>query len=74
MTGTRPLNICALLALFWAVIHVTALPAQGEEVSSRHVTRLAEVGMRFTDAYAANLVCSPTRYAILTGKHPTRGQ
>lgn len=34
--------------------------------------RLARSGMRFTNAYAACPVCSPTRYSILTGKYPTR--
>lgn len=33
---------------------------------------LAEKGIRFTDAYAASPVCSPTRAAIMTGKHPVR--
>ncbi|NQX01451.1 sulfatase-like hydrolase/transferase, partial [bacterium] len=33
---------------------------------------LARQGMRFTDAYAAGNVCSPTRASILTGKHPAR--
>tara|TARA_R110002049_G_scaffold72490_6_gene187392 strand:+ start:77387 stop:78655 length:1269 start_codon:yes stop_codon:yes gene_type:complete len=28
--------------------------------------------MRFTDGYAANPVCSPTRYSMITGKYPTR--
>jgi arylsulfatase A-like enzyme len=37
-----------------------------------HVDRLAATGMRFTDGYAANPVCSPTRYSIMTGKHPSR--
>ena len=30
--------------------------------------------MRFTDGYAANPVCSPTRYSLMTGKYPTRVQ
>ncbi len=34
----------------------------------------AETAMRFTDGYAANPVCSPTRYSLLTGKYPTRVQ
>ena len=34
--------------------------------------RLAREGMRFTDAYAACPVCSPTRAAIMTGKYPAR--
>ena len=37
-----------------------------------NIDRLAVEGMRFTDAYAASPVCSPTRASILTGKHPAR--
>ncbi len=39
-----------------------------------NIQRLAESGLRFTDGYAANPVCSPTRYSIMTGKYPTRVQ
>ena len=35
-----------------------------------NIDRLAREGMRFTDAYAACPVCSPTRASILTGKYP----
>ncbi len=37
-----------------------------------NIDRLASSGMRFTNGYAANPVCSPTRYSIMTGKHPSR--
>jgi arylsulfatase A-like enzyme len=37
-----------------------------------NIDRLAREGMRFTDAYAACPVCSPTRASILTGKYPAR--
>ncbi len=37
-----------------------------------NVDRLARQGMRFTDAYAACPVCSPTRASIMTGKYPAR--
>jgi arylsulfatase A-like enzyme len=37
-----------------------------------NVDRLASEGMRFTDAYAACPVCSPTRASIMTGKYPVR--
>ena len=35
-----------------------------------NIDRLAAEGMRFTDAYAACPVCSPTRASILTGRYP----
>ena len=37
-----------------------------------NIDRLAGQGMRFTDAYAACSVCSPTRASIMTGKYPAR--
>ncbi len=39
-----------------------------------NIARLAASGVRFTDGYAANPVCSPTRYSILTGKYPSRAR
>jgi arylsulfatase A-like enzyme len=37
-----------------------------------NVDRLVKEGMKFTDGYAACPVCSPSRYAIMAGKYPTR--
>jgi arylsulfatase A-like enzyme len=37
-----------------------------------NLDRLAAEGMRFTDAYAACPVCSPTRASLLTGRYPAR--
>ena len=37
-----------------------------------HLDRLAAGGIRFTDAYAAAPLCSPTRACLLTGKSPAR--
>ena len=37
-----------------------------------NIDRLAGEGMRFTAAYAASPVCSPTRASIMTGKYPAR--
>jgi len=36
------------------------------------IDQLARSGVRFTDAYAAASICSPTRASILTGKSPAR--
>ncbi len=37
-----------------------------------NIDKLAASGMRFTDAYAACPVCSPTRASIMAGKYPAR--
>lgn len=37
-----------------------------------NIDALATHGIRFTDAYTASPVCSPTRAAIMTGKDPVR--
>lgn len=37
-----------------------------------NIDAIAKAGMQFTDAYAANPVCSPTRASIMTGKNPAR--
>jgi len=36
------------------------------------LNQLAQEGMRFTSAYTAANVCSPTRYSIMAGKYPVR--
>lgn len=37
-----------------------------------HIDAFAKSAMRFTDGYAANPVCSPTRYSLVTGKYPSQ--
>ena len=39
---------------------------------SPNIDKLAGRGMKFTQAYAACNVCSPTRASIMTGKYPAR--
>lgn len=66
----RPPNILFILIddLGWM-----DLACQGNRlVETPNIDRLAAEGMRFTDAYAAAPVCSPTRAAILTGLSPAR--
>ena len=41
-------------------------------VDTPALDQLASEGMRFTDAYAAAPVCSPTRAAMMTGQAPSR--
>lgn len=37
-----------------------------------HLDALARQGTRFTNAYAASPICSPSRASIMTGKYPAR--
>ena len=42
------------------------------KVKTPHLDRLAREGLRFTDAHAPASVCTPTRFAFLTGKYAWR--
>ena len=44
----------------------------GGRIPTPHLDRLAREGMRLTDAHTASAVCTPTRYALLTGRYPWR--
>ena len=49
------------------------LNCQGnDKLDTPRINRFAKQGMRFTDAYAAAPVCSPTRAALITGYAPAR--
>jgi len=68
--AARPPNFLFVLAddLGW-----TDLGCQGSKFyETPNIDRLAREGMRFTQAYSACTVCSPTRASILTGKYPAR--
>jgi arylsulfatase A-like enzyme len=42
------------------------------KVKTPHVDRLAREGRRFTDAHSPSSVCTPSRYALLTGRYAWR--
>jgi len=42
-------------------------------VDTPNIDRIANEGVRFTNAHSPSSVCSPTRYGILTGRYPWRG-
>src|SRR5215469_710560 len=44
------------------------------KIPTPHLDRLASQGMRFTDAHAPASVCTPTRYALLTGRYCWRSR
>ncbi len=41
-------------------------------VQTPNIDRLAKQGRRFTDAHSASAVCTPSRYALATGRYPVR--
>lgn len=44
------------------------------KIPTPNLDRLAQQGMRFTDAHAPTSVCTPTRYSILTGRYCWRSR
>ncbi|MBN1342764.1 MAG: sulfatase [Phycisphaerae bacterium] len=66
----RPLNVILLLVddMGW-----TGASCYGSDLhETPSIDRLAGQGVRFTNAYAAAPVCTPTRASIMTGKSPAR--
>ncbi len=48
------------------------LGCYGGEAATPNIDRLASEGIRFTQAYVASPVCSPSRVGITTGQFPSR--
>jgi arylsulfatase A-like enzyme len=66
----RPPNVVLYLVDDLGYMDSTVYGSQYYETPN--MERLAARGIVFTDAYAANPLCSPTRASILTGKYPAR--
>ena len=44
----------------------------GSKIPTPHLDQLASEGMRFTDGHSSSGICTPSRYALLTGRHHWR--
>lgn len=42
------------------------------KIPTPHLGRLAKEGIRFTDGHSSSGICTPSRYALLTGRHHWR--
>ena len=67
--STRP-NVIFILAddLGWGDLSCYGRP----DYRTPNLDRLAAHGMRFSDAYSASAICTPTRCAFITGRYPGR--
>ncbi len=68
--ATRAPNIIFFLIDDWGWTDAASFGSKLYETPN--IDRLVAQGMKFTDAYAACTVCSPTRAATMTGKYPAR--
>lgn len=65
-------NIVFILADDFGYGSLTSYGADENLLRTPHIDRLAEEGMRFTNANTPASICSPTRYGFLTGRYPWR--
>jgi len=69
----RPLGKPNIIFILCDDLGINDLHCYGrQDHRTPHLDRLARQGMRFTSAYCAQPICSPSRAAILTGKTPAR--
>jgi arylsulfatase A-like enzyme len=69
-TNTAKPNI---VVIFADDLGINDLSCYGRrDQATPHLDRLAAAGVRFTSAYCAQPICSPSRAALMTGKHPAR--
>jgi arylsulfatase A-like enzyme len=70
----RPPNIVVILAddLGWNDVSFQGGGLGGGQAKTPRIDSIAHEGVSFTNGYAANATCAPSRAAILTGRYPTR--
>ncbi len=64
-------HVVVILAddLGWGDLHGTTADSL---IATPNLNRLADEGIRFTDAHSPSSVCTPTRYGLLTGRYAWR--
>jgi len=70
--SNRKPNIIFILADDFGYGSVNSYGADPELVRTPHINRIADEGMRFTNASTPASICTPTRYGFLTGRYPWR--
>ena len=65
-------NIVFILADDFGYGSLNSFGADKSLMRTPHIDRIAEKGMRFTNASTPASICTPTRYGFLTGRYPWR--
>lgn len=73
-TGERPPNIVLIVADDLGINDISLYGGgvAGGLVPTPNIDRIAREGVDFTQGYAGNATCSPSRAAMMTGRYPTR--
>jgi arylsulfatase A-like enzyme len=73
-SNERPPNIVLILAddLGWNDLTFNGGGVAGGSVPTPHIDSIAADGVAFTNGYAANATCAPSRAALLSGRYATR--
>lgn len=72
-TNAQRPNIIIILADDLGYGDVQSFNPQSK-IPTPNLDKLARQGMRFTDSHSPSSVCTPTRYALLTGRYPWRSR
>ncbi|MEQ8704957.1 MAG: sulfatase-like hydrolase/transferase [Phaeodactylibacter sp.] len=61
-----------IVFIFSDELQLEDLGCYGGSIPTPNIDRLAAEGLRFTKAYTVASMCTPSRYALLTGRYPGR--
>ncbi len=72
--GERPPNVVLILAddLGWNDLTFNGGGVASGTVPTPHIDSIAAEGVSFTNGYAANATCAPSRAALMSGRYGTR--
>jgi arylsulfatase A len=62
-------NIVLILADDWGYGSANCYGADKRHIRTPNIDRVAAEGVRFTDANTPSSICSPSRYAVMTGRY-----
>jgi arylsulfatase A-like enzyme len=65
-------NVVFLFADDMGYGEIQALNPNRSRIPTPHLNQLVAEGVEFTDGHTASSVCTPSRYALLTGRYPWR--